>query len=93
MAGPGYEIRVTRRAEKDISTLTQKLKRKLYDILTEVIAQEPFQGKKLVGDVAGSCSYRLTYKDRIVYSLDVENRMVYVERAATHYGESRAIHG
>ena len=87
MAGQDYEVRITRRAEKDISKLPPKLKRKLYDILTEVIAQEPFQGKKLVGDLAGSYSYRLTYKDRIVYSVDVKNRIVYVERAATHYGE------
>ncbi len=87
MAGSGFEIRITYRAEKDISKLTPKLKRKLYDILTEVIAKEPFQGKKLVGDLVGSYSYRLTYKDRIVYSIDVKARIVYVERAATHYGE------
>ena len=82
-----YQIRVTHRAEKDIKKLTSQLKRKLYDILTEVIAHDPFQGKKLVGDLAGSYSCRLTYKDRIVYSIDTKNRSVYVERAATHYGE------
>ncbi len=82
-----YEVRITRRAEKDIKKLTPPLKRKLQDILTEVIAQDPFQGKKLVGDLAGSYSCRLTYKDRIVYSIDTKNRIVYVERAATHYGE------
>lgn len=82
-----YEIRVTRRAEKDIRKLTPQLRRKLYEILTEVIAQDPFQGKKLVGDLLGSYSYRLTYKDRIVYSIDLKSRFVYIERAATHYGE------
>ena len=82
-----YEIRVTHRAEKDIKKLTPQLKRKLYDILTELIAHDPFQGKKLVGDLAGSYSYRLTYKDRIVYSIDTKSKFVYVERAATHYGE------
>ena len=87
MPGVVFEIRITHRAEKDISKLTPKLKRKLQDILTEVIAREPFQGKKLVGDLAGSYSYRLTYKDRIVYSIDVQARIVYVERAATHYGD------
>ena len=87
MAVSGYEIRITRRAEKDISKLTPKLKRKLYEVLTEVIAQEPCGGKKLVGDLAGSYSYRLTYKDRIVYSIDTKARIIYVERAATHYGE------
>ena len=87
MAGPAYDIRITRRAEKAIGKLTPKLKRKLYEILTEVIAQEPFQGKKLVGDLVGSYSHRLTYKDRIVYSIDTKNKIIYIERAATHYGE------
>jgi mRNA-degrading endonuclease RelE of RelBE toxin-antitoxin system len=85
---PGdYEIRITRRAEKDIRTLTPKLRAKLYDILTEVIAKNPLQGKKLLGDLAGSYSYRLSYKDRIVYSIDSKAKIVYIERAATHYGE------
>jgi mRNA interferase RelE/StbE len=87
MADAHFELRITRRAEKDIERLTPKLKRKLHDILTEVIAKEPFQGKKLVGDLAGSYSHRLTYKDRIVYSIDSKTRIVYIERAATHYGE------
>ena len=87
MAGGGFEIRITHRAEKDINKLTPKLKGKLYEVLTEVIAQEPLRGKKLVGDLAGSYSYRLTYKDRIVYSIDIKSRVIYIERAATHYGE------
>ena len=87
MTAGKFEVRVTRRAEKDIRKLTPQLKRKLRDILTEVIAQDPFQGKKLVGDLAGSYSHRLTYHDRIVYSVDVKGRIVYIERAATHYGE------
>ena len=82
-----YTIRITRRAEKDIMKLTPKLRAKRYDILTEVIAKNPFQGKKLVGDLAASSSYRLTYKDRIVYSIDTKGKVVYIERAATHYGE------
>lgn len=82
-----YEIRITHRAEKDIKKLPPKLRDKLYDILTEVITVNPFEGKKLLGDLAGSCSYRLTYKDRIVYSIDAQRKIVFIERAATHYGE------
>lgn len=82
-----YEIRFARRAEKDVKKLTPQLRRKLYEILTEIIAVDPFQGKRLVGDLAGSWSYRLTYKDRIVYAVDSKNKIVYIERAATHYGE------
>ena len=81
-----FEIRITRRAEKDIQKLSPKLKNKLYDILTEVIAVNPFEGKKLLGDFEGSYSYRLNIRDRIIYSIDSHKRIVYIERAKTHYG-------
>ena len=60
---------------------------KLRRILVEVGAENPYAGKRLLGDLAGSYSYRLTFKDRIVYSLDEEQHVIYVERARTHYGE------
>lgn len=82
-----YDIRITHRAEKDIKKLTPKLKAKLYDILTDVIAEDPYVGKKLIGDLQGSYSYQLTYQDRIVYSIDDRKRTVYVERTRTHYGD------
>lgn len=87
MSSKDFEVRITRTAEKDIKKLTPKLRNKLYDILTEVLAKDPFQGKKLIGDLAGSYSYRLTYKDRVVYSVDIAKRVLYIERAATHYGD------
>jgi len=82
-----WEIRLTKRAKKDVENLPLKLKAKLRDILVEVIARNPYEGKKLLGDLAGSYSYPLSYKDRIVYSLDEARKIVYIERARTHYGE------
>ncbi len=82
-----YEIRITKQAKKDIDKLTPKLKLKLRDVLTEIIAENPYEGKKLLGDLEGSYSYRLSYKDRVVYSIDEKRRIVYLERARTHYGE------
>lgn len=67
--------------------LPPKLKDKLRAILLEVLAVNPYEGKRLLGDLSGSYSYRLTYKDRIVSSLDEERRTNYIERARTHYGE------
>jgi Txe/YoeB family toxin of Txe-Axe toxin-antitoxin module len=52
-----------------------------------VLALNPYEGKKLLGDLSGSYSYRLTYRDRIVYSLDEKRRIMYIERAKTHNGE------
>ena len=82
-----YEVYITHRAEKDIRRLPPKLKEKLSAVLVEVIARDPYQGKKLIGDLEGSYSYRLTYRDRIVYSIDPAKRKIYVERAATHHGD------
>jgi len=82
-----YEIRITKQAKKDIDKLTPRLKQKLRDVLIEIIAENPFEGKKLLGDLESSYSYRLSYKDRIVYSIDEKKRIVYLERARTHYGE------
>ena len=87
MSSSPYEIRFTRQAFKDFEKLSPDLKSKLRDILTEVIVCDPYQGKKLVGDLKGSYSYRLSLKDRIVYSIDVHRRIVYIERARTHYGD------
>jgi len=82
-----YEIRFTKIAKRDVKRLTPKLKRKLRDILIEVLSKNPYQGKRLLGDLSGSYSYRLSYQDRIIYSIDGEKGIVYIERARTHYGD------
>ncbi len=82
-----YEVRLTREAVKDFHKLTPKLQRKLKEILSATISRDPQCGKRLVGDLAGFFSYRLTYKDRIVYSVDEHARVVFVHRTRTHYGE------
>ena len=82
-----YTILITNQARKDIERLNPKLKKKLRNVLEEIIAQEPYQGKKLIGDLLGSYSIRLSLKDRVVYSIDESQKIVYIERARTHYGD------
>lgn len=82
-----YEIRFSRQAEKDIRKLTPRLRAKLKDILRNRIAVEPYSGKALVGDLKGYYSVRLSYQDRIVYSVQDDLLIVYVVRAKTHYGD------
>lgn len=82
-----YAIRFTKEAAKDIRKLPPRLRKKLREILLADIAVDPFSGKRLVGDLQGFYSVRLTYKDRIVYSIDEDRRTVFVHRARTHYGE------
>jgi mRNA interferase RelE/StbE len=81
-----WEVRFTKQARKDVEKLSPKLRAKLRDILVEVLSKEPYAGKRLLGELEGSYSYRLTFQDRIVYSLDEKRRILYVERARTHYG-------
>ena len=82
-----YEIRFSRQAEKDIQKLTPKLKKKLMEILRNRIAIDPYSGKALVGDLKGFYSVRLSYQDRVVYSIEDEKLVVYIICAKTHYGD------
>lgn len=81
-----YDIKTTKTALKDINALSPKLKRKLKEILLEVISDNPYLGKKLVGDLSPHYSYRLNIKDRILYLIDEKKKIVYIKRAKTHYG-------
>jgi len=82
-----YEVRLTHQAIKDANQLSPKLRLKLEQIIKENLERNPYEGKKLIGELAGSYSLRLSYKDRVVYSIDVSRHIVYVERAKTHYGD------
>ena len=81
-----YAIRITKIAFRDIRELSPSMKEKLKDILLEVLSVTPYEGKKLVGDLEGNYSLRLNLKDRIVYSIDEKNKIVYIKRAKTHNG-------
>jgi mRNA interferase RelE/StbE len=81
-----YEIKITKTALKDINSLSPKLKKKLKNILIEIISDNPYIGKKLVGDLSLHYSYSLNIKDRILYSIDENNKVVYIKCVRTHYG-------
>ncbi len=82
-----YEIRFTKEAVKDIKKLSPKLKSKLKEIVLNKISLEPYTGKKLIGDLSGFYSVRMSYKDRIIYSIDENKQVIFVHRTRTHYGE------
>ena len=82
-----YEVRFTKEAKKDVAKLTPKLKQKLKKIIQDTISINPYAGKKLMGDLSGFFSLRLSYKDRIIYTIDNQQKLIYIHRAKTHYGE------
>ncbi|AVQ72091.1 MAG: type II toxin-antitoxin system RelE family toxin [Microcystis sp.] len=82
-----YEVRFTKEAKKDVDKLTPKLKKKLKSIIQDTLSISPYSGKKLVGDLTGFYSIRLSYQDRILYTINDEQKLIYIHRAKTHYGE------
>ncbi len=82
-----YQILFSKKTQKDIAQLTSAQKAKLKEILQQVLATNPYMGKALKGKLSGFYSYRLTKKDRIVYEVLEEDKVVFVIRTRTHYGE------
>ena len=79
----------TKDAEKDAKKLKQAgLKEKAGNLL-EVIKQNPFQNpppyEKLVGDLQGIYSRRITIQHRLVYQVLQDEQAVKVLRMWTHY--------
>lgn len=82
-----YTVRFTKEAVKDIKKLTPQLKQKLHSILKNVIVANPHVGKKLIGDLTGFFSYRLSYKDRIIYIVDEQELIIFIHLTRTDYGD------
>ena len=80
-----YNVIFSQQAHKDIKKLTPKLREKAKDIIRNRISIDPYSGKYLVGYMRGDYSERLTYKDRIVYSIDDDQVVVSILSAKTHY--------
>lgn len=82
-----YRIRLTKQAGKDIRKRSPKLRSKLEDILRNRLAIFPHAGKPLAGELKGYYSVRLSYQDRIVYTVHDDELIVVVVWARTHYGD------
>jgi toxin YoeB len=82
-----FTILLSKQARKDIEQLSSKQKAKLQQVLQQIIAINPYVGKALKGDLKGLYSYRLNRTDRIVYEILSEDKVIFVIRTRTHYGE------
>jgi Txe/YoeB family toxin of toxin-antitoxin system len=84
-----WRIVYTRQAQKDakkIATAGLKPKAgKLLDILSKNPFQTPPPFEKLIGDLSGAYSRRITIQHRLVYQVLEEIRTVKVIRMWTHY--------
>lgn len=84
-----WELVFTKKTQKDAKKLSSAgLKNKTKKLL-EILKENPFQNpppyEKLVGDLRGVYSRRITIQHRLVYQVYDNEKIVKVIRLLTHY--------
>lgn len=84
-----WKLVYTRQAQRDARKLASAGLRAKAQALLDLLARDPFERpppfEKLVGDLAGACSRRITLQHRLVYQVLPAIRTVKILRLWTHY--------
>ena len=84
-----WRIVYTRQAKKDAKKIAAAGLRQKVEKLLEILSENPFQTpppfEKLIGDLSGAYSRRITIQHRLVYQVLQEIKTVKVMRMWTHY--------
>lgn len=82
-----YQVKLTKQAEKDLAKLKQAGLASKAKKIIDKFCQAPWNPpvEKLVGDLKGAYSRRLTIKHRIVYKIDEEKHMIVILSMWAHY--------
>ena len=84
-----YEVKLSKRAQKDLQKLKQsglsKKAKSLVDILKENPWQNPPPYEKLVGDLNGFYSRRINVQHRLGYKVYEDEKVVAIYSMWTHY--------
>jgi len=84
-----WRIVYTRQAQKDAKKIAAAGLRPKAEKLLEILSKNPFQApppfEKLIGDLSGAYSRRITIQHRLVYQVLQETKTVKVIRMWTHY--------
>ena len=84
-----YKLVFTTQALKDAKKIHKSDLRKNVEALLDILKENPYQKpppfEKLVGDLSGAYSRRITIQHRLVYQVLKKERIVKVIRMWTHY--------
>jgi Txe/YoeB family toxin of toxin-antitoxin system len=84
-----WRIVYTRQAQKDAKKIAATGLRPKAEKLLEILSENPFQTppsyEKLMGDLSGAYSRRITIQHRLVYQVLQEVKTVKVIKMWTHY--------
>ena len=79
----------TRQAQKDAKKIAEAGLKEQTQALLDILEQNPFQNppayEKLVGDLSGAYSRRITIQHRLVYQVYKKEKAVKIIRLWTHY--------
>ncbi len=85
----GWKLVYTKQAQKDAQKLLRSNLKSHAEKILEILKDNPFQNpppyEKLVGDLSGAYSRRITIQHRIVYQVLDDIKTVKVLRMWTHY--------
>jgi toxin YoeB len=84
-----WQLVFTKQAQKDARKLAAAGLRYKAQQLLDIICENPYQSpppyEKLIGDLTGAISRRITIQPRLVYQVLEEQKVVKVIRMWTHY--------
>lgn len=84
-----WPVKLSKRVLKDKELLKSAGRSKKAKQLADLLMINPFQMppsyEKLIGDLAGFHSHRINWQYRLVYRLDEEHRIVYIDSMWFHY--------
>jgi Txe/YoeB family toxin of toxin-antitoxin system len=84
-----WQLVYTKQAQKDAKKIAAARLRRKVETLLDLLRENPFRTpppyEKLVGDLAGAYSRRITIQHRLVYQVIEEEKVVKVLRMWTHY--------
>lgn len=84
-----WRVVFTKQAKKDAKKLSAAGLRAKAETLLGILRENPYQTpppyEKLIGDLKGACSRRITIQHRLVYQILDDEKAVKVIRMWTHY--------
>jgi toxin YoeB len=84
-----WRVVFTKQAKKDVKKLSAAGMRAKAETLLGILRENPYQtpppNEKLIGDLQGACSRRITIRHRLVYQILDDEKAVKVIRMWTHY--------
>ena len=84
-----WRIVYTKQAQKDAKKIAAAGLKSRAEKLVEILSKNPFQTpppyEKLIGDLSGAYSRRITIQHRLVYQVFEDIRTVKIIRMWTHY--------